>query len=69
MKKVIALVLAVMFLMAFALGCKQQPAEPPIEEPTMHEEPAPAPAEQPAAEEPEGEQPAEEHAAPEEPAR
>ena len=67
MKKVMAFVFALMLVMAFALGCKQKPAEEPAtheepamqepathEEPAMQEEQAPAPAEQPA----------EEHAAP-----
>ena len=48
MKKIIALLLALMLVMVFTLGC--QPAEKPVDEaPVTQEEPAPA--EQPAAEE------------------
>jgi len=48
MKKVIALVLSLMLIVAFSIGCK--PAETPKEEaPAVAPEPAPAP-EQPAAE-------------------
>ena len=61
MKKIIALLLTIMLVMVFTLGCK--PAEKPAEAPATHEEPAPAeeaaPAEQPAAE-----MPAEGHEAP-----
>ena len=59
MKKIIALLLALMLAMVVTLGCKQKAPEAPA----THEEMAPseetAPAEQPAAE-----QPMEEHEAP-----
>ena len=59
MKKIIALLLALMLVMVFTLGC--QPAEKPADEaPATHEEPAPA--EAPATHE--APAPAEEHAAP-----
>ena len=60
MKKLIAIVLALLLLTVLALGCQQKPAEKPAEQPAVHEEEAaPAPAEEAAAE-----HPAEEHGAP-----
>lgn len=66
MKKVIALVLSLMLMMAFTVGCKK--AETPKQETKPAEAPAPAPA--PAPEQPAPEQaPAPEKPAPEKPAQ
>ncbi len=62
MKKVIALVLTLVLLMAFTLGCQKKAAEQPAEETAPAEHTAPA--DQPAAEQPSAEQPAAEHEAP-----
>lgn len=70
MKKLLALLLAVLMLTAVFTGCAQKPAEPaPADSQTAQTEESAEPAsEEPAAEEPASEAPAEEAPAPEEPA-